>query len=197
MIANYLDFKLLKKTVSISQVLAAKGLSNDFKKRGDRLIGPCPIHGGDNPSAFVVSISKNLWYCFSGCQAGGDVGSNLNVVSRPENRDDVSVESNPANWPRSLLARAGPRSGPAQSESESRSNERSRWETSVGWANLPLRERTIKTPIVDGDRGQVWGRPPAGDATTSKWGLASHETAVVVQSRLGQAWPFTPRRSCS
>ena len=73
MIATHLDFKLLKQTVSISQVLAAKGLTNHFKKRGDRLIGPCPIHGGDNPSAFVVSISKNLWYCFSGCQAGGDV----------------------------------------------------------------------------------------------------------------------------
>ena len=73
MIATHLDFKLLKQTVSISQVLAAKGLTNHFKKRGDKLIGPCPIHGGDNPSAFVVSISKNLWYCFSGCRAGGDV----------------------------------------------------------------------------------------------------------------------------
>lgn len=73
MIATHLDFKLLKQTVPISQVLAAKGLTHHFKKRGDRLIGPCPIHGGDNPSAFVVSISKNLWYCFSGCQAGGDV----------------------------------------------------------------------------------------------------------------------------
>ncbi len=73
MTATHLNFKLLKQTVSISQVLAAKGLTNHFKKRGDRLIGPCPIHGGDNPSAFVVSISKNLWYCFSRCQAGGDV----------------------------------------------------------------------------------------------------------------------------
>jgi len=73
MIATHLDFKLLKQIVPISQVLAAKGLTPHFKKRGDRLIGPCPIHGGDNPSAFVVSISKNLWYCFSRCRAGGDV----------------------------------------------------------------------------------------------------------------------------
>jgi DNA primase len=73
MIASHLDFKILKNTVSISQVLAAKGLTNQFKKRGDRLFGPCPIHGGDNPSAFVVSISKNQWYCFSQCRTGGDV----------------------------------------------------------------------------------------------------------------------------
>ena len=73
MIAPHLDFKTLKQTVSITQVLAAKGLIDYFKQRGDRLIGPCPIHGGDNPSAFVVSISKNLWHCFSVCQAGGDV----------------------------------------------------------------------------------------------------------------------------
>jgi DNA primase len=73
MIASHLDFKVLKQTVSIRQVLAAKGLSERFKKQGDRLIGPCPIHGGDSPSAFVVSLEKNLWYCFSECQTGGDV----------------------------------------------------------------------------------------------------------------------------
>lgn len=73
MITRHLDFKALKETVPIAQVLAAKGLTEHFKKRGDRLFGPCPIHGGDNPSAFVVSISKNLWHCFSKCQAGGDV----------------------------------------------------------------------------------------------------------------------------
>ncbi len=73
MIAPHLDFQVLKRTVTVEQVLAARGIDELFKKRGDRLIGPCPIHGGDNPTAFVVSISKNLWHCFSGCQAGGDV----------------------------------------------------------------------------------------------------------------------------
>lgn len=73
MIPPHLDFKVLKQTVSIKQVLAANGLTERFRLRGDRLIGPCPIHGGDSPSAFVVSLSKNLWHCFTGCQAGGDV----------------------------------------------------------------------------------------------------------------------------
>jgi DNA primase len=30
------------------------------------------VHGGDNPHAFVVSLSKNLWYCFTRCSSGGD-----------------------------------------------------------------------------------------------------------------------------
>ncbi len=36
-------------------------------------MGPCLLHGGDNPSAFVVHRDKNLWRCFTGCDAGGDV----------------------------------------------------------------------------------------------------------------------------
>ncbi|AYP68739.1 DNA primase [Bacillus phage vB_BpsS-36] len=33
----------------------------------------CPLHGGDNPSAFVFSETEKLWYCHTGCQEGGDV----------------------------------------------------------------------------------------------------------------------------
>ena len=29
--------------------------------------------GGDNPNAFVISISKNIWHCFTRCNTGGDV----------------------------------------------------------------------------------------------------------------------------
>lgn len=32
----------------------------------------CPIHLGDNPSAFVFSESNKMWYCHTGCQSGGD-----------------------------------------------------------------------------------------------------------------------------
>jgi DNA primase len=72
------DFLSLKSRVSLEQVFAAQGLLGTFTARGDRLTGPCPLHGGDNKHAFVVSRSKNLWYCFSGCGregrgGGGDV----------------------------------------------------------------------------------------------------------------------------
>jgi len=70
--SRLLQFDTLKKTVPIPAVLDDKGLLDTFKRQGDRLVGPCPIHGGDNPNAFVVSLSKNLWCCFTGCN-GGDI----------------------------------------------------------------------------------------------------------------------------
>jgi len=46
---------------------------NWLQKKGKSLIGRCPIHGGDNPRAFQVSLSKNAWNCFTGCGRGGNV----------------------------------------------------------------------------------------------------------------------------
>jgi len=68
-----LTFSHLKRTVSIETVLNAEGLATSLKRRGQRLVGPCPVHGGDNPHAFVVDLTKDLWYCFTRCQGGGDV----------------------------------------------------------------------------------------------------------------------------
>lgn len=73
MISGRLDFKRLKRTVSIAAVLADKGILSRFKRRSDKLTGPCPVHGGDNPGAFVANLSKNIWHCFTGCSTGGDV----------------------------------------------------------------------------------------------------------------------------
>ncbi len=73
MIPSRLDFRRLKRCVTIERLLAENGLLETLRMRGDRWIGPCPLHGGDNPRAFVVTPSKNLWYCFTRCRAGGDV----------------------------------------------------------------------------------------------------------------------------
>ena len=73
MIPPHLDFKYLKRAVSISRVLTDKGLISQFRVRGHKLTGPCPVHGGDNPGAFVANLSKNVWHCFTGCASGGDV----------------------------------------------------------------------------------------------------------------------------
>lgn len=72
MIPSHLDFKRLKQAVTVEQVLADRGLLDHLRRRGSRLVGPCPLHGGDNPTAFVVDGTKNIWQCFTGC-AGGDV----------------------------------------------------------------------------------------------------------------------------
>jgi len=68
-----LDFRALKRRVTIERVLAERGLLDHFQLRGDDLVGPCPLHQGDSRTAFVASRVKNLWYCFTRCRAGGDV----------------------------------------------------------------------------------------------------------------------------
>lgn len=73
MIPPHLDFRRLKRTVTIEQVLAGKGLLGRLRRRGARWVGPCPIHRGDNPNAFLVHSASNIWHCFTGCDAGGDV----------------------------------------------------------------------------------------------------------------------------
>jgi DNA primase len=69
----HLAFSLLKQSVSIEQVLTSRGIIAALKRRGRRLIGPCPVHRGDHPHAFVVDLEKDLWHCFTRCQGGGDV----------------------------------------------------------------------------------------------------------------------------
>ena len=66
------SFRELKRIVTVEQVLASRGLLGGLRVRGDDLVGSCPLHGGDNPGAFVVSRSKSLWRCFTSC-GGGDV----------------------------------------------------------------------------------------------------------------------------
>jgi DNA primase len=68
---NPYSFGFLKTRVSIAQVLLAYGLDSRLKRRGDQLLGPCPLHGGDNPTAFRVHLQRNLWRCFTSC-GGGD-----------------------------------------------------------------------------------------------------------------------------
>jgi len=70
MLPDYLNFQYLKRAVPIVAVLHDKGLSTHLTKRGDQLFSPCPVHGGDNPRAFVVGLSNNLWHCFTKCDAG-------------------------------------------------------------------------------------------------------------------------------
>jgi len=80
--SSFVDFKAVKAALSMERVLAHYGLTDSFKKSGDNLSGPCPIHKGNNPTQFRVSISKNIWNCFSECKHGGNV---LDFISRMEN----------------------------------------------------------------------------------------------------------------
>lgn len=73
MIPAHLRFSRLKRLIPIERVLAQRGLLARMRRQTHTLTGPCPIHHGDNPRAFAVSRHKNLWRCFTRCDAGGDV----------------------------------------------------------------------------------------------------------------------------
>jgi DNA primase len=85
--SKFVDFKAVKAAITMEQVLEHYGLLPKFKKSGDRLSGPCPIHKGSNPTQFRVSISKNVWNCFSECKHGGNT---LDFIAR---MDNVSIHA--------------------------------------------------------------------------------------------------------
>ena len=99
MIPRHLDFKYLKRAVSIARVLTDKGLIAQFRAREDKLTGPCPVHGGDNPGAFVANLSKNVWHCFTGCNAGGDVVEFVRKIDRISYRQVAQYLSSLAGCP--------------------------------------------------------------------------------------------------
>jgi DNA primase len=84
MSAPFVSFKAVKQAVSMAQILERYRLLDTLKRHGaDGLTGPCPIHQGTNPTQFRVSLSKNCWNCFGGCE-GGNV---LDFVAAMERSD--------------------------------------------------------------------------------------------------------------
>jgi DNA primase len=80
--SKFVDFKAVKAAITMEQVLQHYGLFDKFKRSGDSLSGPCPIHKGSNPTQFRVSLSKNVWNCFSECKHGGNA---LDFIAKMEN----------------------------------------------------------------------------------------------------------------
>ncbi len=78
----FVDFKAIKAAVTMERVLEHYALRDQFKRSGESLSGPCPIHKGSNPTQFRISVSKNIWHCFSECKHGGNV---LDFISEMEN----------------------------------------------------------------------------------------------------------------
>jgi DNA primase len=85
--SQFVDFRAVKAAITMEQVLEHYELLSKFKRSGDSLNGPCPIHKGSNPTQFRVSTSKNIWNCFSECKHGGNT---LDFIAR---MDDVSIHA--------------------------------------------------------------------------------------------------------
>jgi DNA primase len=80
--SKFVDFKAVKAAITMESLLEHYGVLNRFKRSGDSLSGPCPIHKGENPTQFRMSVSKNIWNCFSECKHGGNT---LDFIAKMEN----------------------------------------------------------------------------------------------------------------
>jgi DNA primase len=56
----YVDFAALKQRVSILQVIEMLNLTSSLKAEGERLLGCCPIHKGNDEREFIVTPAKGL-----------------------------------------------------------------------------------------------------------------------------------------
>ncbi len=68
--------------------------SSGLYDTGDGFRCKCPLHGGDNPTAFFWSYQNGLWYCFTGCHTGGDVFDFIRLSNGiPEDQFPTIIET--------------------------------------------------------------------------------------------------------
>lgn len=77
----WIDFRDIRARISLEDVLIRYYRLTSFVRHGTRLVGPCPVHGGDSPRAFHAELERNLWHCFTKCQGGGN---QLDFVAKKE-----------------------------------------------------------------------------------------------------------------
>lgn len=82
---DWVNFREIRSRISIGEVLTRYYGIDNLRPSGETLVGPCPIHNGNNTRAFHVDLGKNLWHCFTGCKKGGN---QLDLVAA---KDEVSV----------------------------------------------------------------------------------------------------------
>jgi len=58
-----------------------------IKEDGQFIRSSCKIHGGNNPTAFVINQETGLWFCHTNC-GGGDI---YTLVQKMENIDFFSA----------------------------------------------------------------------------------------------------------
>jgi len=94
---KFVDFKAVKAAVTMVGILDHYGLTDRFKRsaNAETLTGPCPIHKGQNPTQFRISIPKNCWNCFGRCKRGGNI---LDFVSRMEDCTIRQAASRISEW---------------------------------------------------------------------------------------------------
>jgi len=135
------SFRELKQQVSIERLLLSRGIR--LRRRGERLVGPCPIHHGDNPTAFSVSRSRNLWHCFTACRRGGDVVELVRSLDGVDYRQAAVLLAQLANVPDRL-----PEQLPADLRKHTRPFQPFRRRLRLDHNALLLKRKQITAPIA-------------------------------------------------
>lgn len=84
-----LDLDTLLSRIDLEQIAQQAGTK--LHRRGGELRGICPLHKGDNPTAFTVykdSSGHERWRCYTKCNAGGDA---IDFVQRWHNLDFIGA----------------------------------------------------------------------------------------------------------
>jgi DNA primase len=91
---QFIDFKKVKAAITMEQVLEHYSILDKFKRSGESLSGPCPIHDGVNPTQFRVNTVKNVWNCFSRCKGGNA----LDFIAKMEKVSIHAAAANAIEW---------------------------------------------------------------------------------------------------
>ncbi|HUU41527.1 MAG TPA: CHC2 zinc finger domain-containing protein [Desulfatiglandales bacterium] len=92
---NWVNYKTIKASVTIEQILRHYGVWDNLKPSGRSMIGCCPIHQGTNPRQFSVNPEKNIFNCFGDCQGGGNI---IDLVAKMEKCDTKEAAKKIQNW---------------------------------------------------------------------------------------------------
>ena len=60
---------------------------------GTNVRAACEIHGGSNPTSFIINIETGLWFCHSGC-GGGDIFTLVELMEKISFKESVVFLSN-------------------------------------------------------------------------------------------------------
>ena len=203
---EWIDFGEIRAKVSLENVLlGVYGLGERLKRSGRKLIGPCPVHGGDNPRAFQADLEKNVWYCHTGCQRGGNVIDLVAAIERVPIRDaalklhaaylaesaslPAKAPAAPATASGASAARAPPAEMPAKSAAAVESSEEA--------INPPLTLRLSLAhdhPHLLKDRGLAMETAAAFGAGYCARGLLRGMIAIPIADEDGDLVAYAGRR---
>jgi len=78
-----MDFEQIKKNLRIRDVLSYYGMLDALYESESAIRGPCPVHKGDNKTAFHVDKEKNLYYCFTRKHGGSVIDLIMEIERVP------------------------------------------------------------------------------------------------------------------